>query len=91
MKYLKSLAELVFLTYAATFLGLLTADGFDLTDLSAVKVAATAALPSAIVVIYGALAKLLGNANSALVVDTRDLAVPHSGHSAITGVPEQNS
>lgn len=72
MTYLKSLAELVALTYAVTLLGLLTANGFDITDLAAVKAAAVAALPSVLVLLYGVLARLLGNVNSALVVDTRD-------------------
>lgn len=72
MKYLKSLAELTGLTYAVTFLGTLTATGFDIFELSAVKAAAGSAVPAALVVIYGALAKLLGNRQSALVVDTRD-------------------
>lgn len=72
IKYAKSLAELVVLTYVVGFLGLLTANGFDLTDLSAVKAASVAAVPTALAVVYGALARLLGNANSALVVDTRD-------------------
>lgn len=72
MKYLKSLAELVSLTYAVSFLGLVTAAGFDLTDLSALKAAALAAVPSALVVVYGAAVKGLGNRQSALAVDTRD-------------------
>lgn len=72
MKYLKSLAELTGLTYAVTFLGTLTATGFDIFELPAVKAAAGSAVPAALVVVYGALAKLLGNRQSALVVDTRD-------------------
>jgi len=72
MKYWKSLAELVALTYAVTFLGLLTASGFDLTDLEAVKAAGLAAFPAALVVVYQAAAKALGNRQSALIVDTRD-------------------
>lgn len=71
MTYLKSLAELVFLTYALAFLGLLTADGFDVTDVSAVKAAAVASIPAALAVLYGAVAKLVGDRNSALAVDTR--------------------
>lgn len=71
-KYLKSLLELALLTYAVAFLGLITADGFDLLNLGAVKAAATAALPTALAVVYGALARLLGNYNSAMAVDTRD-------------------
>jgi len=70
--YLKSLLELALLTFAVTFLGLITADGFDLLNLGAVKAAATASLPAALAVVYGALARLLGNFNSALAVDTRD-------------------
>lgn len=71
MRYWKSLAELVGLTYAVTFLGLVTSAGFDLTDLSTLKAAAAASIPAALSVVYGALAKLLGNRDSALVVDTR--------------------
>ena len=71
-KYLKSLLELALLTYAVAFLGLLTADGFDLLNLGAVKAAATSSLPAGLAVVYGALARLLGNFNSALAVDTRD-------------------
>ncbi|AKA61766.1 hypothetical protein SEA_MAIH_28 [Streptomyces phage Maih] len=71
-KYLKSLLELTLLTYAVTFLGLLTADGFDLLNLGAVKSAAAASLPTALAVVYGALARLLGNFNSAMAVDTRE-------------------
>lgn len=69
--YLKSLAELVFLTYVVAFLGLITATGFDVLDVSALKAAGAAAIPAALSVLYGALARLLGNVNSALAVDTR--------------------
>jgi hypothetical protein len=72
VKYLKSLAELVALTYAVTFVGLVSAAGFDLTDLSAVKAAGIASIPAALSVVYGGLVRLLGNVNSALAVDTRD-------------------
>lgn len=71
MLYWKSLAELVGLTYAATFLGLMTASGFDLTNIAAVKAAGLAAFPAAVAVVYQAAAKALGNRNSALIVDTR--------------------
>lgn len=71
MKYVKSLAELVALTYAVTLLGLVTASGFDILDVSALKAAAASAIPAALSVLYGALAKLLGNPDSALVTDTR--------------------
>ena len=72
MKYAKSLLELVLATYAFSFLGLLLADGFDLTNISALKAAAVASVPSALSVVYGALARLVGNFGSALAVDTRD-------------------
>ena len=71
MKYLKSLAELTGATYAASFLGLLLANGFDLTDIGAVKAAAVAAVPAGLAVVYGALARFVGNYQSALAVDTR--------------------
>lgn len=72
MKYAKSLLELVLATYAFTFLGLLLADGFDLTSVSALKAAAIASVPSGLSVVYGALARLVGDWNSAHAVDTRD-------------------
>lgn len=72
MKYWKSLAELTILTYAVAFLGTITATGFDVFELAAVKAAAGSAFPAALVVIYGAAAKALGNRQSALIVDTRD-------------------
>lgn len=71
MTYAKSLFELVFLTYVVTLLGLLTANGFDITDVSAVKAAVLAAFPSVLAVLYGAAVKALGNRQSALAVDTR--------------------
>lgn len=71
MKYLRSLAELTAVTYGTAFLGLVLANDFDLTDIGALKAAATAALPAALAVVYGALARLKGNYNSALAVDTR--------------------
>lgn len=72
LTYLKSLLELAVLTFAVTFLGLLSADGFDLLNVGAVKAAAVASLPAVLSVVYGAVVKLLGNYNSALAVDTRD-------------------
>lgn len=70
--YLKSLVELVLATYAFSFLGLVLADGFNLADVSALKAAAVSAVPSALAVVYGALARFVGSFNSALAVDTRD-------------------
>jgi hypothetical protein len=71
-KYVKSLAELVGATYGLAFLGLLLADGFDLTNLSALKAAAVASVPAGLSVVYGALARFVGNFNSATAVDTRE-------------------
>lgn len=72
--YLKALLELVLLTYAVSFLGLVSADTFDVTDLGAWKAAAVAAIPPVLVALYGAISRLAGNFNSPLVVDTRDAA-----------------
>lgn len=70
VKYLKSLAELVVVTYATTLAGLLAADGFDYLSVGAWKAAAVSALPAAVAVVYGAFAKLVGNRDSAVAVDT---------------------
>ena len=72
VSYVKSLVEQTAATYALAFLGLLLANGFDLTDLGAVKVAAIASVPAALRVVYGALAGFVGNPGSASFVDTRD-------------------
>lgn len=71
MKYAKSLLELVAVTYAVTFLGLVTAAGFDITNIASVKAAAVAAIPAVLSAVYGVVARLAGNFNSPLVVDTR--------------------
>ncbi|MEU0181765.1 holin [Streptomyces sp. NPDC006207] len=52
-------------TYAVAFLGLLLANGFDLTDLSAVKAAAVAAVPAALTVLKGVIGSLVGDSSSA--------------------------
>lgn len=71
LTYLKSLLELALLTFVVTFLGLLSADGFNLLDIGALKAAATASLPAVLAVVYGSVVRLIGNFNSALAVDTR--------------------
>jgi hypothetical protein len=76
VKYFKSLAELVLLTYAVSLLGLATADNFDITDISSVRAAAVAAIPSVLALLYGLAVKALGNRASALAVDTRELHSP---------------
>lgn len=70
-KYFKSLVELTAATYGTAFLGLVLAAGFDLTDIGSLKAAAVAAVPAALAVVYGALARFAGNFDSALAVDTR--------------------
>lgn len=72
--YARALVELVVLTYATTFLSLVSAAGFDFVSLAAWKSAALAAVPPVLVVLYGAVARLKGNYNSPLAVDTRDRA-----------------
>lgn len=47
--------------YVTTFLGLLLATGFDLTDMSAVKAAAVAAIPAALSVVKAAVGVLVGD------------------------------
>lgn len=47
--------------YVTTFLGLLLADGFDLTNLTAVKAAALAAIPAALSVVKAAVGALIGD------------------------------
>lgn len=48
-------------TYAVAFLGLLLADGFDLTSLSAVKAAAIAAIPAGLSVLKAAVGAFVGD------------------------------
>lgn len=71
MKNLRHLAETTVASWALAFVGLLLADGFDLTDLSALKAAALAAVPAALTVVYGALASFVGDPKSASFTDTR--------------------
>lgn len=47
--------------YLTTFIGLLLADGFDLTDVSALKAAAIAALPAALSVLKAAIGARIGD------------------------------
>lgn len=76
--YFKALLELIVLTYAVSFLGLVTADGFDIVSLAAWKSAAVAAIPPVLVAVYGVVARLAGNFASPLVVDTRPARTPHA-------------
>jgi hypothetical protein len=69
--FFKSLAELAVVTYLTAFLGLVTADAFDVTSILAWKAAAVSAIPAVLAVVYGAVARFRGNFASALAVDTR--------------------
>lgn len=48
-------------TYAVAFLGLLLADGFDLTNLSSLKAAAIAAIPAGLSVLKAAVGAFVGD------------------------------
>lgn len=71
MKNLRHLVELTAASWALAFVGLLLADGFDLTDLSALKAAGLAAVPAGLQVVYGALAAFVGDPKTASFTDTR--------------------
>ena len=58
--YFVDLAERVGFSYLYALVTLELTNGLDYTDLSAQKVAALAAIPAALAVIKGALAKFLG-------------------------------
>ncbi|MFE0042065.1 hypothetical protein [Streptomyces albireticuli] len=64
-KVLVDVLERTLAAYLTTFLGLLLADGFDLTDVSALKAAAIAAVPAALSVIKGAIGTRFGDRTSA--------------------------
>ncbi|MBO1414256.1 holin [Streptomyces sp. FH025] len=67
-KFTIDLAERTVATYAAAFLGLLLANGFDLTSITALKAAAVAALPAALTVVKGAVATFVGDPKSAALL-----------------------
>ncbi|MFC5724330.1 holin [Streptomyces gamaensis] len=64
-KVLVDIAERTLAAYVTTFLGLILADGFDLTSVPALKAAAIAALPAALSVIKGAVGSRFGDKGSA--------------------------
>ncbi|GHC43110.1 holin [Streptomyces cinnamoneus] len=70
-KVLLDIAERTLAAYVTTFLGLLIADGFDLTSVSAIKAAAIAALPAALSVIKGAIGSRFGDKGSAAWLPAR--------------------
>lgn len=53
--------ERVLGTYAVAFLGLVLADGFDLTSVSSLKAAAIAAIPAGLSVLKAAVGALIGD------------------------------
>ncbi|RLU82274.1 hypothetical protein CTZ27_30455 [Streptomyces griseocarneus] len=64
-KVLVDILERTLAAYVTTFLGLIIADGFDLTSVSALKAAAIASLPAALSVIKGAIGSRFGDTGSA--------------------------
>lgn len=67
-KLIIDLVERTVATYATAFLGLLLADGFDLTSVGALRAAAVAALPAALTVLKGAIGTLVGDPTSAALL-----------------------
>jgi hypothetical protein len=66
--YIK-LAENVVGAYLLSLVTLLLANGFDYTNLTALKASALAAIPAALSVIKGFLAKAVGDADSPSLVE----------------------
>lgn len=67
-RFLLDLAERTIATYLEAFLGLLLAG--PVTDLSAAKAAAVAAIPAALAVLKGALSRILGTSGTAGALPT---------------------
>lgn len=65
MAFAKDLTERTAAAWALAFVGLMLASGFDLTDISAVKAAGLAAVPAGLQVVYGALARFVGDPRTA--------------------------
>jgi len=68
--YFKDLLYRTVATYVETVLGLVTAIGFDVLDMSAWKAAAVAGLPAAFTVLKGGLAYFVGNSEQAALINT---------------------
>lgn len=60
-----NLAERVLGAYFLSLITLLLANGFDYTDIGALQAAGLAAIPAALAIIKGALAKQFGSPDSA--------------------------
>lgn len=67
-RYLIDIAERVAATYVVALLGLLLADGVDLTSVGTLRAALVAALPAALSVVKGILGGLVGDPNSAALL-----------------------
>lgn len=63
--YLIDLAERVGFTYLYAFVSLLLADSTGVLNVDALKAAALAAIPAALAVLKGALARFVGNPETA--------------------------
>ncbi|MEV5510310.1 holin [Streptomyces orinoci] len=81
-KVLIDIAERTIAAYVTTFLGLILADGFNLTSVSALKAAAIAALPAALSVIKGAIGRYIGDKDSAAWLPGPSSGTAPSGQSA---------
>lgn len=68
MKLFTDMLERAIATYAVAFLGLLLADGVDLTSVSVLKAAAIAALPAGLTVVKSFLASFIGDTSSAALL-----------------------
>jgi len=71
LPFIKSVLELALLTWITTFIGTVTAAGFDLMNISAYRAAAVSAIPAAVAAVYGFAVRRLGNSDSALAAGTR--------------------
>lgn len=72
-KYLIDVAERVAATYVVALLGLLLADGVDLTSVGTLRAALVAALPAALSVVKGVLGGFVGDPNSAALLPRQRL------------------
>ncbi|KOG88895.1 hypothetical protein ADK38_17260 [Streptomyces varsoviensis] len=78
-RLLLDIAERTVAAYVTTLVGLLLADGFDLTSIPALKAAAIAALPAALSVLKGAIGGLAGDKASAAWLPRRSSQAPPNG------------
>ena len=66
-KWFTDMVERTVATYLEVLLGLAMAEGFDFTNFGMVKSAALAAIPAGLAVIKAALARLIGDPDTASV------------------------